>query len=143
MGPGPGPGPNFQNRAGSEHRAYRGNSDPAGPRPISPNEIQTRFRLPLRYCCAIPESFTTFAQRLVSARMYAANSSGLVGAASTTRSFIRCCTSGDSSTLLTSACTFSMIRRGVPAGAHTPYQDVTSKPVMPDSASVGTDGHAD
>lgn len=44
----------------------------------------------IRHCCGIPAALITRAQRAISARMNCANSSRLIGAASTTMSRRRC-----------------------------------------------------
>ena len=44
------------------------------------------------------------------------------------------------SSLLISALTVVTTAAGVPAGANTPYQVLTSKSLKPDSATVGTSG---
>jgi hypothetical protein len=66
----------------------------------------------------MPASFTTFAQRVISARMNAANSSRHCGAGTTTISAKRCLTSGICNTFTRSVCSLSSIGTGVPAGAH-------------------------
>ena len=50
--------------------------------------------------------------------------------------------SGSANALTTASWSFCTIAAGVPAGTHSPYHDVTSKPARPDSIAVGMSGNA-
>ena len=68
------------------------------------------------------------------------NCSGVMARGSAPWAWMAAFTSAVSRSLLTSALRVLTTAAGVPAGAKTPYQVLTSKPLKPDSATVGTSG---
>lgn len=84
-----------------------------------------------------PESRTTLAHVAMSAFSSAANASGAIRKASAPAFATFSATSGVRSASATSALIWRTAAAGVPAGANSPNQGVTSKPAMPDSAIVG------
>src|SRR5258708_6447366 len=96
---------------------------------------------PLDYSAVAPVRRTVAAFLAVSARITAAISSGLIGAGSKPKSFMRSRTSGADIRRLTSALILRPSSLGVPRGAATPLHESISKPAGPPASSiVGTSG---
>src|SRR5690554_5694887 len=87
-----------------------------------------------------PDSSTIFANFSFSERLYAANSLGMLPTGTEPISPMRLAISGSCTISWISAPSLFRISSGVPAGAHTPYQVLISKPGTPDSCTVGTSG---
>ncbi len=87
-------------------------------------------------------SRTTLFHFGMSSRMSFANSSGLLPTISKPTLARRSFASGSFTMRMTSACSLSMIGRGVRAGARSPYHASAAKPGKPCSATVGTSGNA-
>src|ERR1044071_1909328 len=68
------------------------------------------------------------------------NSSGELPSGSKPKSAMRFRTSASFMAVMKSVCSFSMMGRGVPPVARTPFQPKTLKPGRPDSATVGRSG---
>lgn len=94
-----------------------------------------------RYSTVIFASRTTLPHLATSRLTRSRNSSGLErpGSAPSLNqsSFI----SGSSKAFATAPCSFATTGRGVPAGTHSPYQEVISNPASPDSIAVGISGN--
>ena len=94
-----------------------------------------------RYCGRIPDDFITEVHRPISLLMNARNCSGVVGAGSAPCPDMRSRVSGASSARTSVRLSVVTIGAGVPAGARTPYQSVSSYPGTPASAMVGSSGN--
>src|SRR5687767_13222078 len=84
-----------------------------------------------------PAFFTTGAHFAISERMSSPNFSGGPPTGSKPNSIMRLLMSGIVMILFRSELRRRMMSGGVPAGASTPFHDVTSYPGTPDSATVG------
>src|SRR4249919_4324738 len=89
-----------------------------------------------------PEAFTTLPHFAMSVLIVAANASGVLDIGSMPWLASNFFMPGSAITFAISALRRATISFGVAAGASTPSQIDTSKPVRPDSASVGTFGAA-
>ena len=85
-------------------------------------------------------TFTTSAQRVISARMKSPKASADIGPGTAPRSIKRSLMSAVPSALTDSLLSLAMISLGVPFGATSPNQDCTSNPASPASPIVGTSG---
>jgi hypothetical protein len=89
----------------------------------------------------MPASRTTLPHFCTSLRTKAAKASGGMPPASAPSLNQSSRVSASSKALSTSACRRCTTAGGVPAGTHSPYHEVTSKPGRPDSAAVGISGN--
>src|SRR5207253_1675714 len=89
-----------------------------------------------------PEAFTTLLHLAVSCWIMVVNACGVPGKGSAPRDASLALTSGAARILSSCACSLVTISAGVPFGATSPNQMVTSKLGNPDSAIAGTLGSA-